>query len=1001
MSDLSAWLTELQAASPWDLDAADAAMPQWEEEPVPLDVFVGDARYLANPPLSDEQAEAVRYAERVYMPPAYLQLAQSADKDIRDYWGQPLRLVNFVTLQWGKGGGKDHICRIISMRVAYLLLCLPSPLLYYKLPPQDSIHLLNVASSAPQANNAFFKPMRRAVSRHGCWFEDRCEPLDGVIRYAKNVEAISGHSDAETQEGLNVLLGVADEIDAFKREEELARNRGAQVREATKSAESILNMLRTSGRTRFPEVFKNVRISYPRYKGSMIQVLTGRARKDNDEFGDVSRHYVSGPKATWEVNPRVTGKSVFAEDYRDDPILSEARYECNPSRAINPYFTNEAAIESCLVDAERPPLLVEYVPEKHPVTDPATGRLEIVTTWGTRFDFAAHLYPIQGAQYAMHADLALTNDRAGVTMSHVSRWDEIEVTGKDAEQGDVKVLEHRPRVKVDFSISFAADSAAVPPREIQIRWARDLCFELRRRGFAVRRFTFDGYQCLSGETQIPLLDGTTRTMAELEGSSPFWVYSIRDGRVVPGLCTRAWRTAFREDMVEVELDNGEKLRATSDHLFLLRDGKHRRAAELVAGDSLMPLYRRLRKTSAQSGEYEQVWHPEPDGSGKRWRFTHSMVSHYCYGPVPKGGVTHHKNLNERDNTPGNLVQMTNAAHSQLHRAMGSGKFTRLWADPEWRAVHTERLRDARKADGRIPRPRESDVTWEDICAAANAIEGPLTWHLVADQLGCSQDVLYSRLRAAGYSSWTEFKWSVRPRSYGALAQARHRERRQAQNHTVAAVRRAAPEAVYDLQVEEHHNFATAAGVFVHNSVDSMQILEAAGVETDRLSTDMDHSPWRTLRDLFNECRIEMYHHGRSPEEMQAGQEQTDDERLLNELFGLSKLPNGRIDHLAGGSKDLADSLACSVAGAVELGGMEDPDGKPAFPAQQDYGAPETPIPLPLGFIAPAGAGENGFGPEGVLSSPIDLGYYELGSFAEDYDASLNVVEEFTGPRRPD
>ncbi len=75
-----------------------------------------------------------------------------------------------------------------------------------------------------------------------------------------------------------------------------------------------------------------------------------------------------------------------------------------------------------------------------------------------------------------------------------------------------------------------------------------------------------------------------------------------------------------------------------------------------------------------------------------------------------------------------------------------------------------------------------------------------------------------------------------------------------------------------------------------------------------------------------------------------------------ELFGLSKLPNGKVDHPNGGSKDLADALACSVAGAVELGGRDELDslGRPveahlasaAWPQAMPEGE------LPLGFVAP-------------------------------------------------
>ena len=80
-------------------------------------------------------------------------------------------MVNLVTLEWGKGAGKDHICRVGSLRIAYLLLCLPDPQDYYEMPAQDTIHLLNVACSAPQASQGVFRPDAPGGHPAGNWFE--------------------------------------------------------------------------------------------------------------------------------------------------------------------------------------------------------------------------------------------------------------------------------------------------------------------------------------------------------------------------------------------------------------------------------------------------------------------------------------------------------------------------------------------------------------------------------------------------------------------------------------------------------------------------------------------------------------------------------------------------------------------------------------------------------------------------------------------------------------
>lgn len=406
----------------------------------------------------------------------------------QDYWDMHVpEMGTYVAGTLGivsSNSGKDHICRVASMRIAYLLMCLLSPQMYYGMPEQDTIHLLNVASSSGQAQQAFFMPIVRAVKKG--WFAEKCIPRQNVISYDKNIESVSGHSDAESQEGLNLLLAIADEIDAFKSKKEMIVRKGASAREPTKSAEGILNMMRTSASTRFPEVFKNVRISYPRYLGSTIQRLTDEAREDFQERGDKSRHYVSGPMATWEVNPRVPGREAFAEDYRTDPVMARAKYECRPARAINPYFRNVQAVDSSFVLTDRLPVTFSYV------LDHAAGSSRRV--WSPRYSFSDQFFPVRGAVYTMHADLAVQGDRAGLAMAHVMDYTETESTVSDEDGAEHLLREVRPRVKVDFVISYSADASMDPPREIQIRWARQLCFDLIRRGFNIKLFTFDSFQ---------------------------------------------------------------------------------------------------------------------------------------------------------------------------------------------------------------------------------------------------------------------------------------------------------------------------------------------------------------------------------------------------------------------------------------------------------------------------------------------------------------------------
>lgn len=480
----------------------------FEEIPVDLKTFVEDKKFLGNFPLSPVQFDTVKHIERVY----YNGWTRQNGRDVYDknkdtyaalaeherYWRDPVRMTNLITVQWGKGAGKDATVRVATARVVYLLLCLKNPQEYFGIQPQDSIHLLNVATNAGQALAAFYKPFTRMMKTG--WFKDKAQPTQNAISFIKNVESQSGHSEAESQEGLNLLLGIADEIDAFPSLAE--RKINASGRMPTNTAEGIMEMMRTSGSTRF-STYKTVAISYPRFLGSTIQTLTAEAKEDNEKYGEQSNYYVSGPLPTWDVNPRVPGPPNLSrdmeKDYEKNPEMAASKYECKPSRAIAPFFRNTVALDS-----------MWYVPDQQPLQvvqdayDPVYNKDNEVISWNPRYEFAPDFVPIQGAIYAMHADMAKTGDRAGIAMSHVVRQQECVFETMDEYETVHEVREMRPVVKTDFVIYYESSIETKPSREIQIRWARELFFKLRLLGFNIQSFTFDGWQSLDSMQLLQL-----------------------------------------------------------------------------------------------------------------------------------------------------------------------------------------------------------------------------------------------------------------------------------------------------------------------------------------------------------------------------------------------------------------------------------------------------------------------------------------------------------------
>ena len=100
--------------------------------------------------------------------------------------------------------------------------------------------------------------------------------------------------------------------------------------------------------------------------------------------------------------------------------------------------------------------------------------------------------------------------------------------------------------------------------------------------------------CFTGDTKVSLLDGRELSFLELLDEygydGKFWVYSCTsDGDVVPGLAHSVHKTKVSTRIAIVKLDNGEEIKCTPDHRFMLRDGSYVEAKDLNSGLLLMSL----------------------------------------------------------------------------------------------------------------------------------------------------------------------------------------------------------------------------------------------------------------------------------------------------------------------------------------------------------------------------------------------------------------------------
>ena len=345
--------------------------------------------------------------------------------------------------------------------------------------------------------------------------------------------------------------------------------------------------------------------------------------------------------------------------------------------------------------------------------------------------------------------------------------------------------------------------------------------------------------CLSGDTKILRLNGETPTIRELfvSGETFFWVYSydVKSGRYVPGQVVEAVPMPHQyEHMLRVTLDNGESVNCTLNHPWLLRDGTYRKAEHLRVGDSLMPLY--LGEKYRGTDKYTTIL---SDQFYQGRTHVHSWVAEAllsddvavanarCLEDGSRYSVVHHRDHNKLNNDPSNLQPMTLREHRKLH-----GDIIRKWNGSPEHLAKVKAADSLRKWKAANP-GLVAKIGRENIKLAQASVRpghGPHNrWHkgILFGECPLCHDLGLSRkekllIKEELFGRWED---AVDPSTRRRLAQIAAENGRRAKgnqhgachNHKIVKIEEIPLEPVYDLVMEKHHNFALAAGVFVHNT----------------------------------------------------------------------------------------------------------------------------------------------------------------------------------------
>ncbi len=243
-------------------------------------------------------------------------------------------------------------------------------------------------------------------------------------------------------------------------------------------------------------------------------------------------------------------------------------------------------------------------------------------------------------------------------------------------------------------VDYIGDVCIIPPNSFALARTVEY-FRIPRKVLTVCLGKSTYARCFRGDTRVALVDGTSPTLEEMarraEDGELFWGYSIgENGRLIVTLLD-APRYIGRDNLVEVKLDNNEKIYCTPDHQFMLRDGRWQAAIELQSGASLMPLYRKLQRG------YEMVYQPLNGHLYPTHRLADEWNLRYGVYTDQPNTHRHHADFDRLNNNPWNIIRMNASQHIRLHNAENYGdefdpaehslsirmSLQQLAQDPQW------------------------------------------------------------------------------------------------------------------------------------------------------------------------------------------------------------------------------------------------------------------------------------------------------------------------------
>jgi tRNA-splicing ligase RtcB len=359
--------------------------------------------------------------------------------------------------------------------------------------------------------------------------------------------------------------------------------------------------------------------------------------------------------------------------------------------------------------------------------------------------------------------------------------------------------------------------------------------------------------CFFGEDKIILADGRSISFLEMieeskKGIEHYGYSKDPKGNICITKLENPRETRKVKELIEIELDNSEKIKCTLDHKFYLRDNSEIEAQFLKENDSLYPLYLELStnidkeqilgENSLIEKDYKIVYNPTIE----KYEFVHRLADRYnerhslCRKTKERKWVRHHVDFNRFNNNPTNIMRVGFKEHFKIHadsiqetNRLGSTGLNRA------RELHPKLFselgsRNMRKNHMNPEFSNRLKKRASSIIIEYNKSERAKFLHKEVGQRNKQSIINYNKSEQGRAKSKANsnkilncnlcgvgIKSPIGMRNH--LKYAHKIQNPIFKNHKIVSIKRIKyeePISVYCLTENEYHNFALAAGVFVHN-----------------------------------------------------------------------------------------------------------------------------------------------------------------------------------------